>query len=138
MENKNLIMLKKGDFEMKYLCLDFNPKKMDARSEKEIETVMSECQPHLENLYNSGQVLIDAGLDSKVKYLQRQNGEVEVMDSRLVKTEEMIGSAFIIEAHDMEEATRLASLHPTTQVEAGEQFDWRIEIRPIHYFEKRV
>jgi len=124
---------------MKYLCLGyFNPKKMDARSEKEIETVMSECQPHLENLYNSGQVLIDAGLDSKVQYLQRKNGKVEVMDSPLVKTAEMIGSAFIIEAHDMEEATRLASLHPTIQVEAGEQFDWRIEIRPIHYFEKRV
>ncbi|WP_088042306.1 YciI family protein [Bacillus sp. EAC] len=124
---------------MKYLCLGyFNPKKMDARSEKEIETIMSECHPHLENLYNSGQVLIDAGLDSKVKYLQRKNGKVEVLDSPLIKTTEMIGSAFIIEAHDIEEATKLASLHPTTQVEAGEQFDWRIEIRPIHYFEKRV
>jgi hypothetical protein len=49
----------------------------------------------------------------------------------------MLGSAFLIEARDMEEAIRVASLHPTTQVDAGEQFGWRIDIRPIDYFEKK-
>ncbi|WP_240159926.1 hypothetical protein [Paenibacillus aceris] len=38
----------------------------------------------------------------------------------------MIGSAFLIEARDMEEAIRIASLHPTVQVASGEQFGWGI------------
>jgi hypothetical protein len=49
----------------------------------------------------------------------------------------MIGSAFLIEGQDMEEAIRVASLHPTTRVVAGEQLHWGIEIRPIHYLERR-
>ena len=35
----------------------------------------------------------------------------------------MIGSAFLIEAQDMEEAIRIASLHPTVQVSAGSSLD---------------
>lgn len=43
----------------------------------------------------------------------------------------------LIEAQDMEDAIRIALLHPTTQVVEGEQFGWRIEIRPVRYFESR-
>lgn len=57
------------------------------------------------------------------------------MDGHYDATKEMIGSAFLIEARDMEEAIRVATLHPTAQVAAGEPFGWGIEIRPIHYFE---
>lgn len=35
----------------------------------------------------------------------------------------------------MDEAVRVASLHPTAQVPAGEQLGWRMEIRPVHYFQ---
>lgn len=123
---------------MKYLCLGyFDPKKMDARPKAEIDAVMSECQPHLEELYKSGRVMIDAGLAPESKCLRRVNGKVTVIDGPFTETKEMIGSAFLIEAQDMEEAIRIASLHPATQIGAGEQFGWGIEIRPIHYFEKR-
>ncbi|WP_436374783.1 YciI family protein [Cytobacillus sp. BC1816] len=123
---------------MKYLCLGyFNPEKMDAMPKAEIETVLSECQPHLKELYKSGQVIMDVGVDLEVKCLKRMNGKVEVTEGPFAKTNEMIGSVFIIEALDIKEAIRVASLHPTTQLDAGEQFNWRIEIRPIHYFEKR-
>lgn len=123
---------------MKYLCLGYlEPEKMNARPKAEIDAVMSECQPHLEELYKSGQLIIDAGLSLETKCLRRVNGKVTVIDGPFVETKEMVGSAFLIEARDMEEAIRVASLHPTTQVGAGEQFGWRIEIRPIDYFEKR-
>lgn len=123
---------------MKYLCLGYlEPEKMNARPKEEIDAVMSECQPHLEELYKSGQLIIDAGLSLETKCLRRVNGKVTVIDGPFVETKEMVGSAFLIEARDMEEAIRVASLHPTTQVGAGEQFGWRIEIRPIDYFEKR-
>lgn len=121
---------------MKFLCLGyFDPEKMNARPETEIHTVMSECQPHLEELYKSGQVIMDAGLAMENKGLRRVNGKVTVMDGPFSETKEIVGSAFLIEAQDMEEAIQVASLHPTTQVSAGEQFGWRLEIRPVQYFE---
>jgi hypothetical protein len=49
----------------------------------------------------------------------------------------MLGAIFIIEATDMEEAVRIARLHPTTQIPGGEQLGWFLEVRPIpHYFAK--
>jgi hypothetical protein len=123
---------------MKFLCLGYlDSAKMDVRPKEEIDAVMHECQPHLEEFYKSGQVMIDAGLSSETKCLRRANGKVKVMDGPFIETKEMIGSAFLIEARNMEEAIRIASLHPTVQVGAGEQFGWGIEIRPIHYFESR-
>lgn len=128
----------KGDLEMKFLCLGYlEADKMDARPKDEIEAIMQECPPHLENFYNSGQVLIDAGLSSETVCLRRANGNLKITDGPFIETKEMIGSAFLIEAEDMEEAIRIASLHPAVQIGAGEQFGWGIEIRPIHYFESR-
>lgn len=123
---------------MKFLCLGYlDAEKMDARPKDEIEAVMRKCPPHLENFYNSGQVMIDAGLSSETKCLRRANGKVKVTDGPFIETKEMIGSAFLIEARDIEEAIRIASLHPTVQVGSGERLGWGIEIRPIHYFESR-
>ncbi len=123
---------------MKFLCLGYlEPAKMDARPKDEIDTVMQECQSHLEVFYKSGQVVMDAGISSETKCLRRENGQVKVTDGPFIETKEMIGSAFLIEARDMEEAIRIASLHPSVQVDAGEQFGWRIEIHQIHYFESR-
>jgi len=102
---------------MKYLCLGyFDPEKMNARPKAEIDAVMLECQPHMEELYRSGQVIVDAGLTMESKCLRRMNGKVRITDGSFIETKEMIGSAFFIEARGMEEAIRLASLHPTTQV----------------------
>ncbi|AZN38804.1 hypothetical protein EJC50_03275 [Paenibacillus albus] len=123
---------------MQFLCLGYlEAVKMDARPKDEIEAVMKECSPHLDNFYNSGQVIVDAGLASESKCLRRENGRVKVVDGPFIETKEMIGSAFLIEARDMEEAIQIASLHPTVQIDAGEQFGWGIEIRPIHYFKIR-
>jgi hypothetical protein len=128
----------RGEMKMKFLCLGYlESDKMDARPKDEIDAIMNECSPHLENFYKSGQVIIDAGLASETKCLRRANGKVKVMDGPFIETKEMIGSAFLIEARDMEEAIQIASLHPTVQVASGEQFGWGIEIRPIHYFESR-
>jgi hypothetical protein len=128
----------KGEFKMKYLCLGyFEPEKMDARPKEEIDAVKLECRPHLEEFYKSGQVIIDAGLALETKSLRRVNGKVKVIDGPFIESKEMIGGAFIIEARDMEEAIKVASVHPITQVAAGEQFGWGIVIHPIDYFEKR-
>lgn len=120
---------------MKFLCLGYlNAETMDAVPKDEIDVVMQQCTPHLEKFYNSGQVIMDAGLAPETTGLKRANGKLRVMDGPYSETKEMIGSAFLIEAQDMEDAIRIASLHPAVQVGAGERFGWRIEIRPIHYF----
>ncbi|REE94618.1 hypothetical protein A8990_101414 [Paenibacillus taihuensis] len=123
---------------MKFLCLGYlNSEKMDARPKDEIEAIMQECPPHLEKFYGSGQVILDAGLSAETKCLRLARGNLKVMDGPFIESKEMIGSAFLIEAQDMEEAIRIASLHPAVQIGAGEQFGWGIEIRPIHYYESR-
>lgn len=122
---------------MKFLCFGYlSPEKMNVLPKGEVEAIMNECSPHLQKFYMSGQVMMDVGVEAEVKSLRRENGNIKVMDNALVDLDERIGSVFLIEANDMEEAIRIASLHPTTQLDAGEELGWRIEIRPIHYFEK--
>lgn len=96
--------------------------------------MMDECQQHTEKFYESGKVLLDAGLESEIKNLRRVDGKVVVTDGPFTETKELIGSIFIFEAENMDEAIQIASIHPTTQVNKGEEFGWRIEIRPVHYF----
>ena len=43
----------------------------------------------------------------------------------------MIGSFWLIEAEDMEEAKKIAALHPTAHL--GEDMGWGVEIRPIGF-----
>ncbi|NIK71376.1 YciI family protein [Paenibacillus sp. BK720] len=120
---------------MKFLCLGYlNAEKMDALPKEAIAEVMGQCAPHLEELYGTDQVLVDAGLGKDVRSLRRAKGKVKVLDGPFTETKEMIGSVFIIEAENMEEAARVAALHPAVQVDDGEPFEWGIEIRPIHYY----
>jgi len=122
---------------MKFLCFGYlSPEKMNVLPKGEIEAIMSECSPHLEKFYLSGQVIMDVGVETEVKSIRREKGNIKVTENALVEFDERIGSVFLIEANDMEEAIRIASLHPTTQLDAGEELGWRIEIRPVHYLEK--
>jgi ketosteroid isomerase-like protein len=122
---------------MKFLCLGYlDSVTMDARSRAEIDAVMSQCRPHMEPLYATGQVRVDTGLEPVSKVLRRAGRKVKAVDGPYVETKEMIGGAILIEARDMEDAIRVASLHPALQVEAGEELGWGMEIRPIHYFKE--
>ncbi|MBS2967814.1 hypothetical protein J9317_03365 [Metabacillus sp. KIGAM252] len=122
---------------MLYLCLGYlNSAKMDARPKTEIEAVMTQCQPHLDEFHKSGQVRLDAGVESETIGLRRENGQIVVTDGSSAKTEESLGSVFLLEALDIDDAIRVASLHPSVQIPAGEHFDWRIEIRPVHYLKQ--
>jgi hypothetical protein len=122
---------------MKYLCLGYcDRKKMDARPKAEIDALMRECQPHVEDLYKSGHLIIDAGLTWETTSVRPVNGKVTVTDGPFVETKEQLGSVFLIEARDLNEAILVASKHPAAQMVEGEQFGWGIEIRPVAVFEK--
>ncbi|MFC3798871.1 YciI family protein [Cohnella sp. GCM10012308] len=120
---------------MKFICVGYlNAAKMDALSKEKVDALMRECQPHLETFYGSGRVVIDAGLDRGPKRLRRTNGQVAAADVPATDARGTPGSVFLIEARDMEEAIRVASLHPTVQVAAGERLGWEIDIYPVHSF----
>ena len=53
-------------------------------------------------------------------------------DGPFAETKEQIGAFFIIEARDLDEATRVASQHPAAHL--GEEVGWGVEVRPIDYF----
>lgn len=102
---------------MWFVCMGyFNKDKMHGMPAEELDAVMGECGPHIENLYDTNKVFLDVGLESEVKTLERRENEVMVTDGPIVETPDLIGSVFILEADSMEEAITLAALHPTTQV----------------------
>lgn len=123
---------------MLFVCLGyFDREAMDARPKEEIEAVMGQCGPHLEELYGTGRVFLDAGLGTVGKTIRRAEGRTVVTDGPFIESKEMIGSAFFVEAEDLDEAVRIASLHPAVRLAEGEAFGWGLEVRPIHYFERR-
>lgn len=120
---------------MKFLCVGyFVPAKMDSFPKDEMDAVMQKCPPHMDTLYDTNKVVMVAGVDAETRYLRHVGGEVSVLDHDTEERPAKIGCVFLIEAADIDEATRLASLHPTTQVAAGEQLGWYTEVRRVHYF----
>ncbi len=120
---------------MKFLCIGyFDATKMGARPKEEIDALMEQCRPHLDELYASGQVICDIGVLDGGKCLRRVNGVVTAADNPAPKGDEAIGGAFLIEAHDMDDAIRVASLHPATRIPEGEKLGWHTEIRPVYLF----
>ena len=114
---------------MKYLCLGyFDPAKTEGLSKTDLDALMSTCGPHMTKLYATERVIVDAGLDVKATIMRRVNGKVEVRDGPFAESKEMVGGAFIIDADDMDDAVRIAGLHPTTALPAGEGYGWVLEI----------
>lgn len=119
---------------MRYVCLGFfNPSKMNALPKEEVDAIMQECQIHLENLQNTGHLLEDMGIEQEVYILRLVDGKIRVEDAQSGERERMLGSVFLLEAKDMEDAIRIASLHPTVRVRKGEMLDWEIEIHPVQH-----
>ena len=121
---------------MKYLCLAYGDKaKMQALSKAETDALMRECQPFMEDLHKSGNVITDDGLQWDTASIRPRNGQASVTDGPFVETKEQVGGVFVIEAKDLNEAIRVASKHPAAHL--GENLGWGIEVRPIAVFEKQ-
>ena len=120
---------------MKFLCLGYyDEKKFNATPKDEIDAIVRQCRTHDEGLRNSGHLLMVASLapPKAATSLRPRSGKPSVTDGPFAETKEQIGAFFIIEARDLEEATRVASLHPAAHL--GEAIGWGVEVRPIDYF----
>ena len=121
---------------LKYICLGYyDAEKFDTLSEAEREAIASECQRYDEALRESGHLVAVASLQHRTAATLRPgNGRTAVLDGPFAETKELIGSFFIIEAKDLNEAIRVASLHPAENW--GEHLGFAVEVRPIEMFEQ--
>jgi hypothetical protein len=120
---------------MKFLCLGYyDEKKFDALPKAEMSAIVRECQAHDEALRRSGHLIVVASLapPRTTTSVRPRNGKPSVTDGPFAETKEQIGAFFIIEARDLDEATKVASQHPAAHL--GEHVGWGIEVRPIEYF----
>jgi hypothetical protein len=120
---------------MKYLCLGYyEPKAFDALSAEQQNAIAAECRPHDERLYATGRVVAVASLEHRRAVSIRPGRKTgpSVTDGPYAEAKEVVGSFFIVEADDLDEAVRLASLHPAAQW--GEHLGFGIEVRPIDYW----
>jgi hypothetical protein len=123
---------------MKFLCVGYyDQDRMDALSKAEVEAAMSECPAFIEEMYATGQVFLVAGTDQEATTLRRVGGEARATGGAKEGRHRMVGCVFLVEANDMDDAVRVASLHPTTRVDAGEKLGWHIGVSAVHYFDER-
>jgi hypothetical protein len=115
---------------MKYLCLLYgNQKKVSSLSKEEFASIVEKCQVYDAELQRTGAVRTVEPLEWDVTTVRPRNGKPTVVDGPFVETRDVVGSFMVIEARDLNDAIRIASLHPAANM--GEDLGWGIEIRPI-------
>ena len=122
---------------MKYLCLAYyDARKFEALPAAELEVLVSQCPAHDAALRASGRLVAQASLGplEQTRTIRPRNGKPSFTDGPFAETKEQVGGFFIIDAQNMEDALRIASLHPAALI--GEQVGWCVEVRPIEHFEQ--
>lgn len=115
---------------MKYLCLLYgNQQKISKLSKEEFNTLVEKCQVYDAELQRTGAVKTVHPLEWDVTTVRARDGKPTVTDGPFVETRDVVGSFMIIEARDLNDAIRIASLHPAANM--GEDLGWGVEIRPI-------
>jgi hypothetical protein len=115
---------------MKYLCLAYGDrKKMEALGEAEMSELMVGCRLHDAELRKTGKLVQGESLDWDAMTIRPRGGKPVVTDGPFVESREVVGGLVIIEARDLNEAVRIASLHPAAHL--GEHLGWGVEVRPI-------
>lgn len=119
---------------MKFLALAYYHESTFLKtSPEEMKGIVAQCGPLDKALNDTGKMTLVASLAATkdTVSVRPRNGKPSVTDGPYVETKEQLGSFFLLEARDMQEAIALASLHPAANL--GEKLGWGIEIRPIEF-----
>ncbi len=121
---------------MRYLCLGYHDVDASKRlSSEEFTAIVSHCPEYDKELLASGRVRIVASLvEDEVVTVRTRGGEVTLTDGPCVESKEQVGSFFVLEASDLNDAVRIASRHPAARL--GEDLGWAVEVRPIGSMEE--
>ncbi|MBL0918086.1 MAG: hypothetical protein IBJ14_05250 [Hydrogenophaga sp.] len=119
---------------MKYLGLGhYNRHAVQALGPDRLAAVMRQCEPHMAAIGAMPQLEMHAGLAERTRQILRTGKQIKVIDGPFAESKELVGAVLLIEADSFDEAVRIASLHPTTQVPDGEALGWRMEVHPVHF-----
>ena len=115
---------------MKYLCLIYDDeKKLGAMPKSESDAFMGEYYAFTEGIQKSGHYVSAQSLEWDTKTIRPKKGRPVVTDGPFVEAKEQVGGLVIIEARDLDEAVKIASLHPAAHL--GETLGWAIDVRAI-------
>ncbi|HVT14088.1 MAG TPA: YciI family protein [Fimbriimonadaceae bacterium] len=117
---------------MKFLCLGYlDMQAFDRIPEAKKDEIMKACYAQCVPFRATGKVIAEEGLQhaSRAKSIRPRKGRTKVTDGPFVETKEQLGSFFIVEADNIDEAVEVASLHPAAIF--GEEYGFGIEVRPI-------
>ena len=120
---------------MHFLCLcHYDLAKFAALGADEFARIRERCAPHDQALYASGHVSLVGSVAAQDAYrtLHAHGDTVTVETGPYARSDEPFGAFFLIEAEDIDEAVRIAMLHPSANL--GSVFGGGIEVRPLDRF----
>ncbi|MDZ4721978.1 MAG: YciI family protein [Roseiflexaceae bacterium] len=113
---------------MKYLCLMYvEEAKLEALPEHEYNRIIGEFLSYHEELRKSGHYIASSILQpiQMATTIRVRNGKISISDGPFTDTKEQLSGFYLIEARDLNDAIRVASIRLPTRLGC-------IEIRPIH------
>ena len=117
---------------MKYVCLIYSDESMWPKlSKSESDTIMAEYNQFTESIRSSGHYVAGEALQGTptATSLRSRGGKLSTTDGPFAETKEQLGGFYLIEAKDLNEATRIASRIPGVKYGS-------IEVRPVVDFSK--
>jgi len=115
---------------MRYLVLAYGDRsKMEKLTKEQFAALVARCKVHDEELKRSGHLVSADSLEWDCVAIRPRGGKPTVTDGPYAELREQVGGLILIEARDLNEAVRIASLHPAAHL--GEELGWGIELRPI-------
>src|SRR5690606_30851812 len=115
---------------MKYLVLAYGDQsKNEQLTPAEFEAIVAKARVYDEELRASGHLISGESLEWDSVCLRPRGGKTVTTDGPYLETKEQIGGLILIEARDLNEALRIAALHPAANM--GEELGWGIEVRPF-------
>lgn len=118
---------------MQYLLLIYqNEKAWDGLSEAERNGAFGEYMAFTDEIKKSGHHKAGEALQPihTATTVRVRNGKVETTDGPFAETREQLGGFYMIEAKDLDEATKIAAKIPDARIANG-----CVEIRPVMVFD---
>ncbi len=115
---------------MQYLLLIYdNEAEMQANRTGSGEVMMKEYRDFTDSILKSGHMKAGDALQptSTATCVRIRNGKTLTTDGPFAETKEQLGGYYLIEAKDLDEATKIAARVPSAKFGT-------IEVRPIHVF----
>lgn len=112
---------------MKFMLLIYIDEKMvDELPPGEFDAMMRGCLDHADELQTEGKLLESQQLEGPktAKSLRKRGGRLTVTDGPFAEAKEVFGGFNLIEAENIEEATRIAASFPWSRVGC-------VEVRPV-------